>query len=302
MKSAVRFRKNSQTEFVKTFSGLCNSKMSWEVWADFITLSAIAISNAFDQQGPTHDVREQEYLKTIQRYNKAEQQIMPRLLAMTVEALDDDPDQDFFGTLFMGLNLGDHWKGQFFTPYDICRMIAEIQLCSIEAHIKEKGWGGIHDPCCGAGALLIAARNVMVREKLSPTSALYVAQDIDRTAALMCYIQMSLLGCAGYVVVADSLRHPLAGQGNSPLLISQNPEQEVWLTPALYDETWCARVQLEKVRLALENMGVLASRKKQQVQDMVQASQQIEQPQAQPMSDPVSLSLSEGPGGQLTFF
>lgn len=188
MKSVVRFRKDSQTEFVKMFSGLCRSKSSWEAWADFIAMSAMAISNAFDQQGPTHDAREQEYLKTIQRYTKEEQQIFPQLFAMTIEALEYDPNQDFFGVLFMGLNLGSHWKGQFFTPYDICRMIAETQLRNIEARIKEKGWVGIHDPCCGAGALLIAARNIMVREKLGPTSALYVAQDIDRTAALMCYI------------------------------------------------------------------------------------------------------------------
>lgn len=47
MKSAVRFRKDSQTEFVKKFSSLCSSKSSWEVWADFIAMSAIAIANAF---------------------------------------------------------------------------------------------------------------------------------------------------------------------------------------------------------------------------------------------------------------
>lgn len=257
MKSVIRFRKDSQTGFVKLFSELCNSKSNWEVWADFVAMSAIAISNAFDQKGPTHDAREQEYMRTIQRYAKAEQQIFPKLLAATVEALEAEPDQDFLGVLFMGLNLGDHWKGQFFTPYNISRMMAEMQLCGIESQLEKKGWVGINDPCCGAGALLIAARNIMVREKLAPTSALYVAQDIDRTAALMCYIQLSLLGCAGYVVVADTFRHPLAGYSNSPLLISPTREQEVWLTPALYDETWCARMQLEKMRLILEHLGKL---------------------------------------------
>ena len=302
MKSSVRYRKDSQTEFVKVFSSLCVSKSIWEVWADFIAMSAIAISNTFDQQGPTHDIREQEYMSRIKRYPKAEQQIFSQLLTMTVDALENDPDQDFFGVLFMGLNLGSHWKGQFFTPYNICRMVAEIQLHNIEARIKEKGWVGIHDPCCGAGALLIAARNVMVREKLSPTSALFIAQDIDRTAALMCYIQMSLLGCAGYVVVADSLQYPLTGQGSSPLLISPTPEQEVWLMPALYDETWCARVQWERMRLALEGLGAVEGKKKPQVQDLVQARQKIEQPQVKLVDNPVPLPLNEGPGGQLTLF
>ena len=300
MRNAVRFRKDSQTEFVKKFSGLCSSKSSWEVWADFIAMSAIAIANAFDQQGLTHDAREQEYMGKIQRYTKAEQQIFPQLFALTVEALEHDPDQDFFGALFMGLNLGSHWKGQFFTPYNVCRMLAEIQLHSLEDHIKEKGWVGIHDPCCGAGALMIAARNVMVREKLGPASALYVAQDIDRTAALMCYIQLSLLGCAGYVVVADSLQYPLAGPGGSPLLISPSPEQEVWLMPALYDETWCGRVQLERMRLALKSLGVFGSANKSQVQDMEQAHPENEQVQTGLVNNPVL--LNEGSGGQLTLF
>ena len=111
-----------------------------------------------------------------------------------MEALDDEPDQDFLGEMFMGLNLGNHWKGQFFTPYNICRMMSEITVTDLEARIEKNGWVGIHDPCCGAGALLIAARNTMVRNKLGPAVALYVAQDIDRTAALMCYLQLSLFG------------------------------------------------------------------------------------------------------------
>lgn len=30
-----------------------------------------------------------------------------------------------------------------------------------------------------------------------------LAQDIDRTAVMMCYIQMSLLGCPAVVVIGD---------------------------------------------------------------------------------------------------
>lgn len=97
----------------------------------------------------------------------------------------------------------------------------------------------------------------MVRRKLGPADALYVAQDIDRTAALMCYLQLSLLGCAGYVVVGDSLLHPTVGPGGTPLLISPTPEQEVWLMPALYSEVWAARIQWERVKLALDNLGAM---------------------------------------------
>ncbi len=35
---------------------------------------------------------------------------------------------------------------------------------------------------------------------------LFVAQDIDPVVARMCFISMSLLGMAGYVVIGDSIR------------------------------------------------------------------------------------------------
>lgn len=259
MAHSVRFRRDSQQQFSNLFTDLCQRKSSWEVWADFVAMAAIAISNAFDREGKTHDDREKQYIRTIKRYNQTEQQIFPTLLALLVKALEDDPDQDFLGEMFMGLNLGNHWKGQFFTPYNVCRMMSEITIADLKERIEENGWVGIHDPCCGAGALLIAARNTMVRQKLGPTAALYVAQDIDRTAALMCYLQLSLLGCAGYVVVGDSLLHPTVGPGGSPLLISPTPEQEVWLMPALYNEVWAARIQWERMRVELENLGVLST-------------------------------------------
>ena len=72
-----------------------------------------------------------------------------------------------------------------------------------------------------------------------------LAQDIDRTAALMCYLQLSLLGCAGYVVIADSLRYPITG---SLLRPTPAPEQDIWYTPTLYlSSVWGYRMLWEKI-------------------------------------------------------
>ena len=299
MARAVRFRKESHTEFYKVFSGMCQTRSSWEVWADFVAMTALTIAHAFDREDQTHDDREQEYIRTIKRYSKNEQEGFPKLFALTVEALEAEPDQDFLGEMFMALDLGNHRKGQFFTPYSICRMMSEITITDLEARIEKKGWVGIQDPCCGAGALLIAARNTMVRQKRGPREALYVAQDVDRTAALMCYIQLSLLGCAGYVVVADSLLNPVVGPGGNPLLISPMPGQEIWLMPALYDEVWAARIQWERTRLALESLGIMKSPPEPGQPEPEPAPAPLESTQA-PEPDP--LQLNEGAGGQLTLF
>ena len=302
MARTVRFLKDSQVEFSKLFSELCRMKSSCEAWTDFVAMSATTIANAFDQEGPTHDEREQKYINTIKRYSKAEQEIFPKLFAVMVEALEHEPDQDFLGEMFMGLNMGDHWKGQFFTPYNVCRMMSEITVTDLEDRIEKKGWVGINDPCCGAGALLIAARNTMVRHKRGPRDALYVAQDIDRTAALMCYIQLSLLGCAGYVVVGDSLLHPVVGPGGNPLLISPTPEQEIWLMPAFYDEVWAARIQWERMKLVLEDLGVMKPPQEPEQEAPAPEDNPPEAPPIEEPAEPEPVLLNEGAGGQLTLF
>ena len=245
-RKTVHFRRSSQAEFARQFTRLCNTKRSWEVWADFVTMSAISIANAFDQQGKTHDEREKEYLNLISHYTKAEQRIFPELFAKLVEGLEEDPAQDFLGEIFMVLDLANHWKGQVFTSYPVCKLMAAITIEDRVLRIQNRGWDSICDPCCGAGVLLIAARNEMIKRGLGPRQMLYVAQDIDRTAALMCYLQLSLLGCAGYVIVGDSLSQPLAGPTESPLLFV--PTREHWLMPALYDEVWVCRIQCERAR------------------------------------------------------
>ena len=112
---AVRYLKPSQSEFQKLFSTLCYSRSNWQVWSDFITMSATAISNALDREGPVHDDREKQYMELVRGYTKDEADILARLLGIVAQALEDDPRQDFLGEVFQGLGLNSQWKGQFFT-------------------------------------------------------------------------------------------------------------------------------------------------------------------------------------------
>ena len=242
------FKTQAQKEFAKTFDGLCARTSSWRVWSDFINLSAIAISNRLDMQ----EEREKQYHQIINQYDADEQAIFPALFDKLVCALDENPEQDFLGDMFMRLELGSHWHGQFFTPYNICTMMSKFSSKSMTDQINENGWCKINDCACGAGATLIAARNEMRRLGIDWTNkALFVGQDIDQTAALMCYVQLSLLGCAGYVVIADSLRHPVCGGRIVPY---STEEQDVWFMPALYaSDVWRCRILWENITRCQRN-------------------------------------------------
>jgi hypothetical protein len=228
-------------EFQKVFSKLCNTKSSWQAWSDFVEMTAIAISNRFEVREKIRYQREQRYLDIIGQYGKSEQALFPELLGILVMSLEREPEQDFLGEMFMALELGSHWKGQFFTPYSVCKMMAKVNVNIDDAKgkIEKQGYISVNDPACGAGATLIAARNQLQQAGIGSTEAFFIGQDIDRTAAMMCYIQLSLLGCAGYVVIADTLTNPVTG----PLLWPNLTEQhDAWFMPFNFtDPVWAVR-------------------------------------------------------------
>ena len=211
-------------------------------------MGATAISNAVAKN--RYEQREEAYLHCIRKYNKEEQQLFPRLLAVIVEALNQNPNQDFLGDLYMNLNLSSSHKGQFFTPYSLCQCMAQMNVAEVIQTIEKKGWANVLDPCCGAGALFIAFANECKLKGVNyQTDLFFVAQDIDPVVADMCYIQMSLLGMAGYVVVGDSLSDPAVALDKYGLI--PNPDQNVWYTPMYFREEWKNRVMVASLDVML---------------------------------------------------
>lgn len=226
---------DSKKEFLRVFNQLTNRHRSWDVWRDFIVMYACALSNPVDKQH--YDEREALYLRTIKKYNKQEQPLFSELAAHTVMALEENPEQDFLGSIFMSLNLGSQHNGQFFTPYHVCELMAEVSMQDSVLKIEKEGYITINDPCCGAGATLIAGVHA-AKKRLEQAGYNYqnhvfvVAQDIDMTVALMCYIQLSLLGVAGYVKVGNSLTDPIT---------TNDSTENYWYTPMYFFPAWSMR-------------------------------------------------------------
>ena len=215
----------TKEEFVKDFEILCykNGRNRWEAWHDLMACIAISICNSCDDNCTRRTKRENEYLTIIKRYKQRD--LIAKLFAIIVLALERNPNQDFLGEIYMTLDLGSHWHGQFFTPYNVCRLMSEIS--------HEEGSNHkiitISDPSCGAGATLIAHANVLREKGIDyQREAVFVRQDIDRVVAMMCYIQLSLLGCSGYVVVGNTLTNPVCG---SVFMPEEKNGQDFWYTP-----------------------------------------------------------------------
>ena len=231
----------TEKEFIKVFQELCYSRSSWQVWADLMAAMACTLANSVDKTLPRHTAREKEYAECIDRLGGVEKPA--KCFAIVVEALERNPDQDFLGKLYMSLELGNHWKGQFFTPYNVCECMAGITINDNMQTLEKQEWISINDPACGAGATLIAAANIFHRKKINyQTQVLFTANDVDRVVAQMCYIQLSLLGCAGWVAVANTISNPVTGD---PLMPDERPGQEFWYTPFYFRREWSMRRQLQ---------------------------------------------------------
>lgn len=195
-------QKAHHLEFEKLFRGLCHRLDPWRVFSDFVEMSAIALSNSM----LVNEDREKRYLAIAKEYTRADLDVFPKLLAITAEALEDI-DCDFLGEMFMSLELSNHWKGQFFTPFTICKSMSEMTIEeSMEDKIKRDGFITVMEPACGAGATVIAIMKTLKDRGVNYQQSVHVtAIDVDATAALMCYVQLSLLYVPAIVFIGNTL-------------------------------------------------------------------------------------------------
>ena len=208
----------------------------WNVFEDFLRLSAISIANTSDiyhmvNSKDAWDEREKRYMDTIKKYGKEERMMFPQMLAELVEELERQVQSerytDVLGEVFHELELHNKWKGQFFTPQHICDMMGKIVLDpdNLRRKVKAYGYVSVNEPCCGAGAMLYGFLNAFRDEGFNPCSdALLVAQDLDERCVHMAYIQCSLYGIPAIVQQMNTLSMQAYG--------------EPWYTPVYIIGMW----------------------------------------------------------------
>lgn len=227
--------KGSTKPFLSMFDETARYKHRLEVFQDFVTVSAIAIQNAvaFSRK------REDEYLRIIKQYKPEDVTRLTKLMAFLVEALDPEP-RDVLGSIYMDLELGNVRQGQFFTPDSVSQLMAGIQLEDIEALLDDKPFITISEPACGAGGMILSVVAHLIAKGVNPAERIFVeAIDIDRTVALMAYIQFSLWHIPAEIIVGDCLRLDY---------------RERWFTPAYHMNGWGRRLE-DKVRSPVKTLG-----------------------------------------------
>jgi type I restriction-modification system DNA methylase subunit len=185
-------------DFIKILERLQPSRHSHEIFSDWLVMSAASLYS-YKKDAAI----EEEYLAVAKNYAKEELEQHAHLLAITVEALENT-EQDFLGEVFTAATLANSRNGQFFTPYHVSHMMAEMAM--EEKDFPQNRVCKISDPCCGAGGMLIAGAMVMKNRGFDyQRDAFFVGQDIDHRCARMAFIQLSLLGMPAIIVCGNSL-------------------------------------------------------------------------------------------------
>lgn len=141
--------KNSQ--FTKIFDELCCCHDRLNVFSDFVKMCAISLYNAFAH----NETLEKEYLRTINSYNKKEQELFTKMFAELIMMYEESSEiVDILGPIYMNTKSKDKKLGQVFTPEHIAELMAEINVENdedLKTKIQNNGFITVMDPACGSG-------------------------------------------------------------------------------------------------------------------------------------------------------
>lgn len=131
---------------------------------------------------------------------------------MVAEEMEKGNALDLFGQLYEQMFLlksKASANGQFFTPYRLCRLMADITDDGVEEKVSHIGPVRVNDPACGSARTLLA--HFMAKTSKDHSIAghyYYEAADIDLPTCKMAACNMMIHGMRGKVVCQDQLLLP----------------------------------------------------------------------------------------------
>lgn len=191
------------------------------IFTDWVEMMAIAIQNGcWVIHNKLWEDREKRYLDIIGKYNKEQQYIFGRMFQMLIETFENNLT-DLLGEIYMESGAGNKGTGQFFTPFHVSELTAEVAILK---DVSEEKPLIINEPSCGGGGMIIAVAKILKKRGLNYQRCMnVVAQDLDWNSVYMTYVQLSLLGIKAVVVQGDTLAEPYT---------KKFPHEKVLWTPA----------------------------------------------------------------------
>lgn len=141
--------------------------------------------------------------------------IFPQVFALSLQA----ERMDFWGALAGELEALDANLGQFFTPYEVCRLMSAITGDSVTELLAsaDKPYFTACEPAAGSGAMILALADVVREAGYDPATTMFVqATDLSDVAYRMCFLSLAAAGIPAVVHHGNSLSNEVFDTSLTP--------------------------------------------------------------------------------------
>jgi type I restriction-modification system DNA methylase subunit len=193
-------------KWVREFEKLDRAKSTGEKFRDFCEMAYLALAKPYTLDRERQDAMEARYMQIVGTYREKDTvRAYPTFLNQVARNLVYG-GCDYLGNIAGELNALNPGQGQYFTPYEVSRLMAKINMYDLDTVAKHPGYFTMYEPCAGSGSIVLAAADE-VEYALKPlaTTMLVYAADISHLAFWMCYIQLTFRGVAAWVARENSL-------------------------------------------------------------------------------------------------
>lgn len=201
-KSRIK-EKSAETTLIEEIKTLGQTYGVNNVFSTFLEIAANCLGMEMDPVNA--EERRKRYEELVAGMEPETVTAYARMLAqiyLAVKENEEDP-RDILGSIYHELRLNNEWNGQFFTPNNVCRMMAMIVGLPPE---EKDGVTTINEPTCGSGAMVIGAVWAMVQKGFDyQNKTLFIARDIDIRCVWMAYIQLCLYKVPAVVIHSNTL-------------------------------------------------------------------------------------------------
>lgn len=194
-------------EFRK-FDGRWNQRV---LFSDFCESASSAIANAYMPRDAAWEAREASYMRLVEKHGRAGMEQFCRILALLVAAQENWLEKhgshtDVLGRVWENLEMGNDRLGQFYTPMEVCQLMAAMQMADASSLLEQQPYITVCEPCVGAGRMVIAAGNELRRLGHNPAQRMVAhCVDLDLLSVQMSHITLTLCDIPAVLVHGDSL-------------------------------------------------------------------------------------------------
>ncbi len=181
--------------------GRCSSYL--DTFANFVHMAACSLAVP-SMKGPGTE-REEEYMQIFRRLPEGHPQLYAEAFGDLVQEMESQPYHDVMGDVYQEWSSSAQAQhgGEFFTPHELCKLMARM---TVTREMFESDRPAMtEEPACGSGRFILATAEIMREWNIPPCHLKARCIDVNKLAADMCYVNLTLHGIPAEVIHGNTL-------------------------------------------------------------------------------------------------